>query len=197
MKRTVSVLSVIFMALLILSPVLLMKTHAQVPPTAAVQTGRNSFYVIVKGAKQGQFKAEAGNPAAGQIPGIKFSMQLATITNPATGLSTGRRQYSPITFTKLWGPASAQFLQAASVNENLTAVTFDFVSVGLDGKAVITQSITLTNATVSSIKRYINVPIGNESADPRELEDITFTFQKLEFRDAANASFTDSWSAAL
>ena len=193
MKRTFSVLSVIFIALLVLSPVLLMKTHAQVP-VAATQTARNSFYVIVKTKTNQLFKGEMGNPAAGQIPGIKFSMQLATTTNPATGLSTGRRQYSPITFTKLWGPADAQFLQAASTNETLTTVTFDFVSTGMDGKALITQSVVLSNATISSVRRYINIAMGNEPPDPRELEDITFTFQKLEFHDAAGATFTDSWA---
>jgi len=166
-------------------------TRAQFQQT---QGTKESFYVTVKGAKQGQFKGEVVplNPTTkDHIPGIKFSMQVTAPTNVATAQATGIRQYSPISFTKLWGPSSGQFLAALSTGEDLVTVTFDFVSTGMDGKPVITQSIALTHAKVSSMRRYIGVPIGNEPPDPRELEDVSFTFQKIDFRDAAGMTFSE------
>jgi type VI secretion system Hcp family effector len=149
-----------------------------------VQTG--SFYVSMKGLKQGQFKVEtpATSQHTGTIAGIRFSYQLSAPIAPATGLPAGKRQYSPITFTKLWGPASPQILQACSTNEVVT-VTFEFDH----------QKITLTGATISSVRRYVAVPSGNDAPDPRELEDVSITFQSISVVDAAGAATMDSWAA--
>jgi hypothetical protein len=35
----------------------------------------------------------------------------------------------------------------------------------------------------------------NAPPDPRELEDITFTFQKIEFSDASGIAAVDAWAA--
>lgn len=147
---------------------------------------KGSFYVSIKGKVQGQFKAEtpATPQHTGTIAGIRFSYQLATPVAPATGLPVGKRQYSPITFTKMWGPSSPQILQTCSTNESVT-VTFEFDH----------QKITLTNATISSVRRYIAVPSGNDPPDPRELEDVSITFQSINLADATGTTTMDSWLA--
>jgi len=156
-----------------------------VPQIQTIPAG--PFYVSIKGQVQGQFKMEipATPQHAGTIAGIRFSFSLTSPRDPATGLAVGKRQFS-VTFTKMWGPSSPQILQACSTNENLTAVTFEFSH----------QKMILTNATISSVQRYIGVPIGNEPPDPRELEDVSLTFQKIQLVDATNTTYNDSWLAA-
>jgi type VI secretion system secreted protein Hcp len=193
MKRKYVVASIVLVVLCLAD---LKPTRAQ-GPSAQVRT---FFYVTVKGVKQGQFKGDVGGmgPTKDQIMGIKFSMQETSPRDLATGLPSGKRQYSPITFTKLWGPSSLQFLAALSTNEQLLTVTFQFSSITAQGKEAVTEKITLTNATVSSIRRYINVPTGNEAPDPRELEDISFTFQRIEYQDnVTGAMATDDWTARM
>jgi type VI secretion system secreted protein Hcp len=157
---------------------------------------RAMFFVDIKGAKQGQFKAENMRPGVhkGGIEGVKFSSQVSSPRDMATGNPSGKRQYSAITFTKLWGPSSPQMIQACTTNESLT-VTFEFVKAGLGGKEIVYQTIKLTGATISSVKRYIDVSMGNEAPDPRELEDVSFTFQKIDIIDANGATVTDDWVA--
>lgn len=192
----------VFAALGVLALAPLKQTLAQAP--AVLQS--NAFYVTVKGQKQGNFKSDfvraplvKGATTEPQIEGIRFSMQLNSPRDPASGLATGKRQYSPITFTKVWGPSSPQFLQAAATNENLTTVTFEFYKALPTGQVTVFQIITLTNATVSSVHRYIAVAAGNDPPDPRELEDISFTFQKIDVADKATGgvTFIDDWQARM
>jgi type VI secretion system secreted protein Hcp len=153
------------------------------------------FYVDIKGAKQGQFKTEnmLVGVHKGGIEGVKFSSQVSSPRDLATGMPSGKRQYSAITFTKLWGPSSPQMIQACTTNESLT-VTFEFVKAS-QGKEIVYQTIKLTGATISSVRRYIDVSVGSEPPDPRELEDISFTFQKIDIIDANGAAATDDWTA--
>jgi len=177
--------------------------QAQVPAATGIprpgvvggQFAPSLFYVKVKGKKTGDFKGDSMRAGhVGAIEGIKFAYQMTTPVDVATGMPTGRRQYSAITFTKPWSPASPEFIQSWSTNEPLTNVTFEFITVGLDGKEVPYQTITLTNATVSAIKRHMGVSMGTEPPDPRELEDISFSFQTIEVYDAAaKTTATDSW----
>jgi type VI secretion system secreted protein Hcp len=166
--------------------------QGQIPVAAP----RAVFYVDIKGAKQGQFKAESvvSGVHKGSIEGVKFSSMVNSPRDPATGLPSGKRQYSPITLTKLWGPSSPEMIQACATNELLT-VTFEFVKADRYGKEMVYQTIKLTNATISSVRRYIGVSAGSEPPDPRELEDISFTFQKIDITDANGAAAMDDWTA--
>jgi len=131
----------------------------------------------------------------GKIEGIKFLYQVGSPRDLATGQATGRRQHSPITFTKEWDAASPQLVQAAVTNEVLRSVTFEFVKTNPTGKEIIYETITLTNATVASIKRYIATPTGSEQPDQRALEDVTLTFQKIEIKNTvAGTASMDTWA---
>jgi type VI secretion system Hcp family effector len=167
------------------------------PTGVGGQFAPSLFYVKATGKKTGAFKGDSMRAGhQGSIEGIKFAYQMTTPTDAATGMPAGRRQYSAITFTKPWSPASPEFIESWSTNESLTNVTFEFVTVGLDGKEVPYQTITLTNATVSAIKRHMGVSTGMEPPDPRELEDISFNFQTIEVYDAAaKTTASDNWVA--
>ena len=159
------------------------------PQTACAQqprreAGATTFFVTIVnqgGIKLSEETLRGGKQ--GKIEGIKFFYQLSSPRDVATGQATGRRQHSPITFTKEWGAASPQLVQAAVTNEVLRSVTFEFVKTNPNGQEITYETFTLTNATVASLKRYIATPAGSEQPDQRALEDVTLTFQKIEIKN--------------
>ena len=157
------------------------------------------FFVIIKGSKQGQFKGElleAGH--TGEIGGLRLSMELNVPLDVATGHASGKRQYKPLTITKEWGAASPQILQAAANSEVLTTVSLQFVQKTPTGTEETSQTITLTNATISEVRRYVDFtapPAG--SAGQLEPEDVSFTFERITVEDVpGHTSFADSWQSA-
>jgi type VI secretion system secreted protein Hcp len=165
---------------------------AQTPQ--AMNASRTWFVVKIVSQRQGAFRPEAPH---GGIDGIRFSSQATSPRDSATGLPSGKRQYSPITFTKAWGPASPQILAALANNEVLSTVTFEFYRTGADAKQFLYQTVVLTNATVSSVRRYLDSPNGAEPPDPRALEDVSLTFQKIELKDASGSVALDDWSVRM
>lgn len=165
--------------------------------TPLLQPGQSYFYVTIRGVKQGVFKGQT--TAAGhqdEIMGFQYEFQLSAPVNASSGQASGRHQYTPITFTKVLDASSPQLIQAASSNELLSLVEFDFVHSGPDGKEAIYQSIKLTNATISSVKEYMGFPGLNGQSDPRQLEDVSFTFQKIEIsNNDGKTTAIDDWSA--
>jgi len=170
------------------------------PPQAARAQQRGAeprpFFVTIVtqgGIKLSEETVRGGKQ--GKIEGIKFLYQLSSPRDVATGQATGRRQHSPITFTKEWDAASPQLVQAAVTHEVLRSVTFEFVKTNPNGKEIIYETITLTNATVAAIKRYIATPTGSEQPDPRALEDVSLTFQKIEIKNTvAGTASMDTWA---
>jgi type VI secretion system secreted protein Hcp len=158
------------------------------------------FYATVTGAKQGAFKPEGSQSALGKgkIPGIAFGYSVVSPRDPTSGLPTGKRQHQPVTFTKEWGASSPQFYQAVFNNENLTSVLFEFIGTGIDGKDFIDHTIKLTNASIASVSESVHDPEkGGPVIDSRELQTITFTFQKIDI--ASNSGKTDAmddWSVS-
>jgi len=142
------------------------------------------FYATVTGAKQGAFKGETTQKGReGKILGVAFSYGVLSphAVSPGAGQATGKRQHQPIVFTKEWGASSPQFYQAAFTNETLTSVLFEFFTTSRDGTQQVDHTIKLTNASIIAVRQTLpnNQPAGS-LADPRELQEISFTFQKIE-----------------
>jgi type VI secretion system secreted protein Hcp len=193
--RNKLVLAAVVLAVLWCVPVKPAQYRPPMPLAAGGPVGQgmptNLFFVEVTGQKSGLFPNEIlVKPPVGMtkaVEGIRFYYQESLATGP-TGMATARRQFSPITFTKVWGASSPIFANALSTNENITKVTFEFSH----------QKITLTGAHITSIRRYIGVPSGTEPADSRELEDISFTFQKITVDDTiGNTTASDDWNAPV
>ena len=165
--------------------------------TRQMEAAVPQFFVIIKGSKQGQFKGElneAGHTA--EIGGLRLSMELDIPHDAATGHASGKRQYQPITVTKEWGAASPQILQAAATNETLSTVSLRFVHTTLTGVEETSQTITLTNATISEVRRYVDFTAAAGSAGQLELEDVSFLFQRIVMEDVpGKTSFSDDWLA--
>lgn len=154
------------------------------------------FHVTVKGAKQGDFKGDIAGKAA--IAGLGFSDGATVNIAPATGLATGKRQYSPVVFTKAWSASSPQFLQALATNEVLTEVTFEFFKLAAEGKELMFFTIKLSNASVTKIDQFAG-NLNSFSASGQEIEEISLTFRKIEVTstEGGGTAFADDWSAAV
>ncbi|HMF65264.1 MAG TPA: type VI secretion system tube protein TssD [Edaphobacter sp.] len=142
------------------------------------------FYATVTGAKQGAFKGETTQKGReGKILGVAFSYGVLSphAVSSGAGQATGKRQHQPVVFTKEWGASSPQFYQAAFTNETLTSVLFEFIVTNRDGTQQVDHTIKLTNASIIAVRQTLpdSQPAGS-LVDPRELQEISFTFQKIE-----------------
>ena len=163
---------------------------------ALLATG-SSFTVTVEGTKQGPFKAE--NPRAGKqgkIPAIAFSYNVKSPRDAASGMASGRRQHSPITFTKAIDASSPQFFQALTTNEILKSVVFEFYGTNPNGEEQVVYVVRLTNAVVAEIEQYAGrTGDATRSADSTPLEDIAVTFQRIEMESTTGKTMAvDDWS---
>ena len=147
----------------------------------------DSIYISIKGQRQGPFKGEALQKGGeGKIAGLKFRYELISPRDPASGLPTGKRQHKPVMITKEWGAASPQLFQALVTNEVLPEVVIDFVGVDpKTGGMALSHTIKLTNASVADIS-HSTEPI--TTGGSRHLEDVSFTFQKIELVDVRSNS---------
>jgi type VI secretion system secreted protein Hcp len=160
--------------------------------------------IKIKGTKQGQFKGEGIQTSAGQnwIPVLAFSNEVQSPRDIATGMASGKRQWSPVKIVKEWGASSPQALQACATNETLTEVDIEFIKVKDDGTEYTYQTLTLSNASLASVRRFTGNSTTGESSsrhtsatDTMELEEWSMTFQKIELDDKdASTSMADDWT---
>ena len=153
------------------------------------------FYVTVRGAKQGAFKAETVREKhQNKIPGVSFHYSVSSPRDAASGQASGKRTHQPVTFVKEWGAATPQFLQALYTNESLPEVLFEFVRTDANGEEFVYHTVKLVNAAVSEIEQYVAEDEEHEAHDVRELEEISFTFQRIEIESKVGKTMaTDDW----
>ena len=153
-------------------------------------------YLSVKGRKQGQFKSEtlkAGRTDKWMTV-LSIGMDLQTPIYPATGHASGKRQWRPVTIVKEWGAASPQGLAACATNEDLTEVRIELVKLQPTGIEEVYQAITLTEALLTEIRRFVAGDIAQPAANSL-LEEWSFTFRKIEVKDNdGGTSFEDTFS---
>jgi type VI secretion system secreted protein Hcp len=156
------------------------------------------IYASFKGIKQGDFKGESNQKGhEGTVPGVAFSYGVIVPRDTATGQASDKRQHQPVVFTKEWGASSPQFYTAAYTNEVLSQVAFNFYVTGPTGTQQLDHTVKLTNATIVSVKQSLELPQqGGPVIDSRELEEISFVFQKIEITSIpGSTTATDDWVA--
>ena len=98
--------------------------------------------------------------------------------------------HTPVVFTKPLGTASPQIFTALTTNEGLPSVVIGVPG----GDGGLGYRIKLTNANVSELKQYTELLNGVATV----LEDVSFTFQKIEVQDVGTGSMaTDDWEAPV
>ena len=199
-KRSTIILAVFVM--LVAAGIEVAQSQPARPPATApspmlVQAGGpTQCRMAIRGTKQGQFKGQStGRGQEKWIPCSQFLLSLTAPRDNATGVASGRRQYSPIVVTKDWGAASPQIMSAAATNELLPSVEFEFLRTNAQGMEYVFQTVTLTHPTISAFKEYIGFPDAGEPPNPHPLEDVSFTFQKIEVtNNDGKTTAMDDWS---
>jgi type VI secretion system secreted protein Hcp len=150
------------------------------------------FFVSIEGTRQGKLKGESLRPnAADKIEALGVSYEVLSSHDLATGQASGKRQHKPVTITKEWGAATPQLFQALVTNEILKTVLIEFIGVSRDGRSEVAHWIRLTNATVSHIREFTE----KEQAGLRPLEEVSFTFQRIEINNnRGRTAATDDWT---
>lgn len=161
----------------------------------------SSFSVTVEGTKQGRFKGE--DPRAkgdGRIAGIAFFYEVKSPRDAGSGMATGKRQHSPVSFTKAVDASSPQFFQAAWTNEVLKSVLFEFRGTSPNGEEQVVYTVKLTNATVAEVRQYAGREPGGMLArgtDQPLTEDVSLAFQKIEVESVTGKTMAaDDWMRA-
>jgi len=153
-------------------------------------------YITIQGVTQGQFKGNVTvKERQGQIECIGFSYGVTAPTDKSSGLTTGKRQHSPIVIVKRVDAATPQLLQAAYSNEQLKSVTIEFTRKGPDGRPATFQTIQLTNASVTKVNQFAGT-VSPDKLVPNSLplEEIDLTFEKIDVSDTdAKTHAGDSW----
>jgi type VI secretion system secreted protein Hcp len=155
--------------------------------TVTLAYGAQNYYLKIESAKQGTFKGGVSRKGSRWIP-------ILEVSHPAGGAALGKSQHKPIVVIKEIDAASAQLHRALTNNEVLKEVVIDFVRSGAPGKEAgketVYQTLTLTNATVASLKTI------RSGKQEKEAEEILFTYQKIEVTDlSGKKSATDDWEA--
>ena len=167
---------------------------------ALLPAGPLNFTISVEGLKQGMFKGESVRASQkGKIPGVAFYFGVKSAREAGSGLATGRRTQTGISFTKAIDGTSPQFYQAMATNEILKSVVLEFYGTNPNGEEQVVYMIRLTNATVTGFEQYAGrVPDGDVARpmDSTPLEDISVNFQRIEMESPVSKTMAaDDWSA--
>lgn len=153
--------------------------------------GTGRVFVRITGRRLGVIAGNSTSPGhEGWLVGTSFDYELKSPRDVVTGQASGRRQQGPVTLTLPWSPASPLLLQAAATNDVLSSVVFEFPGVGQDGIEVISQRITLTDASVASYRH-----VGDPAVNAVPIDRVTLTFRQIAFQDLlGGTSAQDDWT---
>jgi type VI secretion system secreted protein Hcp len=139
-------------------------------------------YLTLKGQKQGDIHGSVNQKGReGSILVHSFNHAVISPRDPTSGLPTGKRQHQPIVILKEIDQSTPPLWNALVNNENLIAWELKFWAPAANGTETQIYTITLTNASIASIREYM---VDNE--DPAKaklplLQEISFTYQKIEW----------------
>jgi len=154
----------------------------------AAPVAQADIFVSIKGAKQGVIKGDAtAKGHEGQIIVSTFDHDVKVPRDASTGVASGKRQHSPVTFRVTAGPHTPQLLQALASNEMLPSVVFDFVG-AMDGTGKASNfKVTLTNAQLSDVHQKAS------AARSSWTDDVSVVFQRIDVQ-FDSVLFSDSVS---
>ncbi|HXT99109.1 MAG TPA: type VI secretion system tube protein Hcp [Polyangia bacterium] len=138
--------------------------------------------IVVNGQKQGQI------PSDGTIGLLSYQWTgLQTPTDQSTGQATGKAQLGEFTFTKVVDKSTPQLFQAETTGENLTSITVTIIPPGSET----VETLKFGNAQFTSILQSVSGAAGD-----LPLEQVTFTFQKVELTSAASTGAGDQFDVS-
>jgi type VI secretion system secreted protein Hcp len=173
-----------------------LKRADSIPPVGGSSLP-TQFYLQIVGAAQGRFTGDLdGDGLPDLMVGHKLDSRASTATSIASGLPTGRRIWKPFTIVKEWGASSPQLARALATNENLLTVDIFLQKQLSTGGSALVFKIEMTNAHVVRFRQYIGDPATEPELATQVLEEVAFTFQKIQWTSiSGKTSFQDTWQA--
>ena len=156
-------------------------------------------YLRLKGQKSGEINGSAGKKSrTGSIAVIACDHQVVSPRDIQSGLPTGQRVHHPLVITKEVDAASPLLWNILCTNENITEWELRFWQPAPGGTKTQYFTIILTNANIAGIRMTMPNNKAKETATLNEREEITFTYQKIEWRYEDGAiTAADDWEARV
>jgi type VI secretion system secreted protein Hcp len=150
------------------------------------------FYVTIVGTKQGRFHGDASpGPHDGWLIGLAYEQPVAA---PARGKAAAPQ---PVRFTRQWGAASPQLLQALATGEALSEVVFEFVRSTDEGEQQVFHRVTLHGARVVELRPFIDLEAEPSALMPLPpLEDVALAYAGLTAENLATGTVATLGKAA-
>jgi type VI secretion system secreted protein Hcp len=159
-----------------------------------------SAYLSLTGQKQGAINGPVTQKGReNSILVHAFRNEIDSPRDPASGLPTGKRIHKPIRILKEVDKTSPQLWSVLVENENLTRWVLKFWAPSAKGVEQQTYTVELTNASIASIKEYMEDNEEPAKASLPLLEEITFTYQKIEWTWmlGTTVSAADDWESPV
>ena len=159
-------------------------------PLSQAEAALNA-YLKLKGQKAGEIKGSVTQKGReGAIMVIAVSHEIVSPRDAASGLPTGKRMHKPFVITKEIDKSTPVLYRALASNENLSSAEFTFVDT-VKGVETPVYTVKLTNANIASIRLI-------EGADGKLVQEVTFTYQKIEWTWVdGGITAMDDWEAPV
>jgi type VI secretion system secreted protein Hcp len=149
-------------------------------------------YLKMTGDKSGKIKGSVAQKGReGSIELVSMSHEITSPRDAASGQATGRRQHKPFTIRKEIDKSSPVLNSMLTNNETIKAWELEVYLPDAKGAQALAYTIKLTNANIASIRLITD-------ADGNLLEEISFTYQKIEWtwKDGGITAM-DDWEAPV
>jgi type VI secretion system secreted protein Hcp len=148
------------------------------------------FYVTIVGAKQGRFHGDAPPGAHdGWLIGLAYEQPVAAKASAGSAEASAAPALQPVRFTRQWGAASPQLLQALATGEALTEVVFEFVRSTDEGEQQVFHRVTLHGARVVELRPFIDLEAEPSALMPLPpLEDVALAYAGLTVENLATGT---------
>lgn len=157
-------------------------------------------YLWIKGQKSGEIVGSASKKGrTGSIAVLACDHQVTSPRDPQSGLPTGQRMHHPLLITKEVDASSPLLWNILCTNENIEEWELRFWQPAAGGGAGSQYfTIILTNANIASMRLIMPDNTRPETARLKEREEITFTYQKIEWRyEDGEITATDDWGTRV
>ena len=158
----------------------------------------SSAFLTLVGQKQGAITGGVTiKGREGSILVHSFENEILSPRDPTTGLPTGKREHEPIVILKEIDKSSPKLWSALVNNENLTTWVLRFWATAPTGVEQEIYTITLTNASIASMREFMEDNLIAPNATLPMLEEVTFTYQKIQWTwTDGGITAQDDWLSA-
>jgi type VI secretion system secreted protein Hcp len=127
---------------------------------------------------------------------LYFEQRCVTGRDATTGMSTGRRQYEPLTFRKPVDKASPLIAKALVENQTIDAV-FKFFRPNPAGDGTTQQffTVSIKQGRIASLRTFVPSTLDPASASQPPQDEVTMVFQNISWSVNGGTTFEDRWSA--